>query len=75
VCWKHVAELKEQNRLLRQRNYELEVQHSNFTLNITALQEQLSVLAEAASHLHGLKQGPGGHINMPKVPHSGADIW
>lgn len=51
VSWKHVAELKEQNRLLRQRNQEVEAQNQQLSVALLSLQEQLSPLMEAAMQL------------------------
>jgi len=46
AAWKHVGELKEQSRLLRQRNYELEVQNGHLHRHIMLLQEQLSGMSD-----------------------------
>lgn len=81
VAWKHVAELKEQNRLLRQRAFDLEKQHGQASMHITALQDQLAAFADVAAQLQLLQQAatapPASSMltGMPKVPHSGADIW
>ncbi len=71
---------QEQNRLLRQRNFELEAQSGQFTLHVATLQEQLGAVAEAAAQLQALRGNGFGSSNgllsgMPKVPHSGSDIW
>lgn len=38
VAWKHVAELKEQNRLLRLRAFDLEKQNNQLTLHMGGMQ-------------------------------------
>jgi len=82
TCWKHVGELKDQNRHLRQRNYELEIQNGHLNRHIMLLQEQLTLMKDTAQQLQALKGVVIGGSNtaailhtIPKVPHSGTDIW
>lgn len=93
ACWKHVGELKDQNRHLSQRNYEMEVQNGHLQRHVALLQEQLqlfksnqaqlqsvltgmaTVTSAASSHGGGAAALLGGSVMIPRVPHSGADIW
>lgn len=110
ACWKHVGELKDQNRLLMQRNYEMEVQNGHLQRHVALLTEQLQLFKDNQASLQAVLKGMsalsaaattsssaapnaldpviapphssnaasllgGASLMIPRLPHSGADIW